>query len=114
MFYSTDLKDLILILILAVYVESLPHKGTLKLLDAEKLMSSLQMANIWSQNMSNQKQQIKPLCTKLVLNIMYITEFLAKFTVLIKYIFLLYIFFIVVPCILITSRFLSPTNALFY
>ena len=58
MIYLTDLKEfniLILILILAIYVETMPHKGTHRLLDAEKLTSSLKMANSWSQNISDQK-----------------------------------------------------------
>jgi hypothetical protein len=58
MFHLIDLKDfniLILILILAIYVKSLPHKGTHKLIEAEKLMSFLKMANSWSQNISDQK-----------------------------------------------------------
>jgi hypothetical protein len=54
--FLTDLKDFnILISFLAIYVVSLPHNGTHKLLDVEKLMSSLKTPNSWSRNMSDQK-----------------------------------------------------------
>jgi len=59
MFYLTDLKNFnILILILDISVESVPREGTHKLLDAGKLMSSLQMANSWSQNISDKNNKL--------------------------------------------------------